>query len=575
VVAISTAIGAIGGDFSWGPVDDITIISSKRELGDTFGKPTDENFLYYFSASSFLSYSNNLRVVRSDQVGALNAVAGSAASPNVVKIKNEQQYDTLIFDESDGYFAARYPGDLGNSLKITFCLANEADFQSWTSDDGEQNYFAYFDTAPGTSDYCADRGVYNDEIHMLIIDEKGVITGTPNTILERYQYASLCPSAKAVTGESSYYKNVLINQSKWVYWLSNDPILEAANAGQTLDWIKLNTTQVEGQYVYYDASGSPATPFYSIYEFSNGSTGEVGDVGVQKAAYERYFNTTEVDVSLIIGGPTPIDTNDGIGYCNYLIGLAETRGDAMAFVSPPTFGPSGSVYYEDPETAISFTDFITSSSYGVMDSAAMKVYDSFNGSYRWIPANGSIAGLCARTDDTVYPWFSPAGYNRGQLMNTVRISYNPDKTDRDELYKKRINPIVQFPGEGTILFGDKTLLAKSSAFSRINVRRLFIVLEKSISTFAKYLLFEFNDEFTRARFVNIVEPFLRGVQANRGITDFRVVCDETNNTPDIIDSNEFIGEIYIKPNRSINFITLSFVATRTGVSFDEAIVSDF
>ncbi|NCU27846.1 hypothetical protein EOM86_14200, partial [Candidatus Nomurabacteria bacterium] len=262
---------------------------------------------------------------------------------------------------------------------------------------------------------------------------------------------------------------------------------------------------------------------------------------------------------------------DSITYANYLVALAEKRHDAIALVSPPTFGPTGSVYYTNPTDAITFTNELISSSFGVIDSCAIKVYDQYNGVYRWIAANSTIAGLCANTDNVADPWWSPAGYNRGQLKNITKISYNPGQMDRDDLYKARINPIVQFPGQGTILYGDKTLLARPSAFDRINVRRLFNVLEKAISTYAKYMLFEFNDEFTRSRFVNLVDPYLREVKGRRGIYEYLVRCDESNNTPQVIDANEFIADIFIQPARSINFIRLNFIATPTGVDFQEII----
>ena len=570
VPAVSTAIGAIGIDAQWGPVHDITIISSRDELVKTFGEPTDENFAFFFTAAQFLTYSNNLKVIRSDQTGALNAVA-NGPSPNTVKIKNEEHYNTQSFTSADGSFAAKYPGIKGNSLKIAYCLADPQAFQTW--EDTETLYRAYFSTPPGTSDYCAARDVYNDEIHLMVIDSVGDISGTPGTILETYSYLSLCPNATRSDGTSSYFPNVLERQSKYVYWLSNDTTLAACNSGATTAWIKANTTTSgsPAQYVYYDSSVVAEADATALYSFDGGAIGAPGDLSERRDTYDIFADETNVDITLVMQGPNFTDEVEATYYCNYLMALAEQRHDCIALLSPPTTGDIGSVFYTEPDKHVEFTDRLTSSSFGVMDSCAVKVYDKYNEVFRWVPANGIVAGLCAHTDDTNDPWWSPAGFNRGQLRSIAGISYNPDKADRDELYKARINPIVQFPGEGTILFGDKTMLAKPSAFDRINVRRLFNVLEKAIATSSKYILFEFNDEFTRARFTGMVEPYLREIKGRRGIYDFRVVCNEQNNTPAIIDANEFVADIYIKPARSINFIRLNFIATPTGLNFEELI----
>jgi phage tail sheath protein FI len=279
------------------------------------------------------------------------------------------------------------------------------------------------------------------------------------------------------------------------------------------------------------------------------------------------FNDAEtIDVNLLIGAPS-LSGADGVTQANNLIAIAENRKDVVAFVSPPVDATVGTLTPKDD--VIAFADQLSASSYGFLDSTALKVYDKYNDVYRWIPAAGHMAGLCAKTDNVADAWFSPGGYTRGQVLGVTRVAFNPKKAERDDLYKKRVNPVVSFPGEGTILFGDKTLQAKPSAFDRINVRRLFIVLEKAIATAAKYQLFELNDEFTRAMFRNMTEPFLREIKGRRGITDFKVVCDATNNTGEIIDTNQFVADIYIKPARSINFINLNFIATRTGVNFSE------
>ena len=308
---------------------------------------------------------------------------------------------------------------------------------------------------------------------------------------------------------------------------------------------------------------------YTLSAGSDGNGESAISLGDLAKGYDLYQDAAEIDVSLILTGKSRHGTN-GTGLLNYLIdNIAEVRKDCVVFGSPQKEDLIGET---DPSAKIvDFRNSTTSSSYAVLDSGYKYQYDKYNDIYRWIPLNGDVAGLVVRTDDQRDPWFSPGGFNRGQIKNVVKLAFNPKKAYRDILYKNGINPVVAFPGQGTVLFGDKTLLAKPSAFDRINVRRLFIVLEKAISTAAKFTLFEFNDEFTRAQFVSLVEPFLRDVQGRRGIYDYRVVCDESNNTGEVIDRNEFVGDIYIKPARAINFIQLNFIAVRTGVEFSEVV----
>lgn len=574
IPAVSTAIGALCGDFTWGPVHEYTSVSNKETLLKLFGKPNNDNFGYFFHAQTYLGYSDNLRIIRTAQTGALNAVANAdSGSPvNAVNIKNSLDYDTQTFTIDDGTFAAKYPGAIGNSLKVTYCLADSTAFNTWQ--DASNVYKNLFSSAPNTSEYCEERGIYNDEMHIVVVDEDGLFTGAPGTILERFEYLSLAADAKSSGGNSNYFAAVLEANSKYIYWISNDDTLSACNSGKTTDWIIQNVTPVglPAKYYYYDSlSSSPQITTVQYYSFEEGATGTASGLDELQTAYDLFADPTNIDVTLIMAGVMPDLEQDAVTYANYLINMALARHDCIALVSPPTFGTYGSVYYTDAADAIKFTDQLMSSSFGVIESCAIKVYDQYNGVYRWIAANSTVAGLCAYTDKVADPWWSPAGYNRGQLKNIAKISYNPGQFDRDDLYKARINPIVQFPGEGTILYGDKTLQTKPSAFDRINVRRLFNTLEKAISTAAKYLLFEFNDEFTRARFVNMVEPYLREVKGRRGVYDFRVVCDSTNNTPAIIDANEFVADIYIQPARSINFIRLNFIATPTGVNFQELI----
>jgi len=406
-------------------------------------------------------------------------------------------------------------------------------------------HYDLFDKAPGTSPYAQANGGVNDELHIVVVDEDGGVSGTKGSVLETFGAVSKASDAKTSQGGNNYYPDVIYNQSSYIYWMDH-------NSGGS-NW---------GTAV----SGTTYTDVTSVSEVSlqAGSDGTAATVGQKLTAYNKFADSETVDVGLIMaadGDATHIDN---------LITIAENRKDAVVFASPER---SDVVNIADAETqknnVVGFFNGIRSSSYVVFDSGYKYQYDRYSDVYRYVPLNGDIAGLAARTDLVADSWYSPAGFNRGIVRGAVKLAFNPTKTQRDELYRARVNPVATFPGQGTVLFGDKTGLTAPSAFDRINVRRLFIVLEKAIATASKFQLFEFNDEFTRANFRNIVEPFLREVQGRRGITDFLVVCDETNNTGEVIDRNEFIAEIFVKPARSINFITLQFIATRTGVSFDE------
>ena len=407
-------------------------------------------------------------------------------------------------------------------------------------------YYDSVDRAPGTSAYASTRSGVNDELHIVVVDEDGVISGEPGRVLESFSSLSKASDAKTPQGDDNYYPNVLYNKSQFIYWM--DHLTTGTNWGNA-------------------ATGTTFTAVNtnSLESLSGGNNGSTVTDGQLKTAYEKFQDSETVDVGLIMAGPSGSAT-----HVDNLITIAEERKDAVVFASPQR---SDVVNITNSNTQTNnvkgFFDTVRSSSYAVFDSGYKYQYDRYSDVYRFVPLNGDIAGLSARTDTVADSWFSPAGFNRGIVRGAVKLAFNPTKSQRDQLYPARINPVATFPGQGTILFGDKTGLTTPSAFDRINVRRLFIVLEKAIATASKFQLFEFNDEFTRANFRNIVEPFLREVQGRRGITDFLVVCDETNNTGEVIDRNEFIAEIFIKPARSINFITLSFVATRTGVSFDE------
>ncbi len=553
IPAVSTSIGATVVAGLWGPAEEIVTITNEKELVDTFGVPVDATAAYFFNAAAFLKYGNNLKVSRIIASGALNATSGTTSAGTGLLIKNRADYEDNYssFEAADtvGTFTAKFPGTFGNLLRVSF-VTNTASFNGWDAAIG-YSVEDQFTGAPGTSAYAASKGGSADEMHFVVIDETGYITGTKGTIIEKFEGLSQAKDAKNFDGSSNYYKDVINTQSKYV-WVTNAPTGLTYIGGES----STDFTTADTAYNRVLAGGN------------NGGTIDAGDIDT---AFQVFNDAETVDVNLLIGAPTlgtGTDYEDGVTQANNLLAIAENRKDVVAFISPPMEATVGAGS-DAKNNVLTFADQLTSSSYGFLDSTSLKVYDKYNDVYRWIPAAGHMAGLCANTDEVADPWFPPAGYTRGQILGITKVAFNPKKAERDDLYKKRVNPIVSFPGEGTILFGDKTLQAKPSAFDRINVRRLFIILEKAIATAAKYQLFELNDEFTRAMFRNMTEPFLREIKGRRGVTDFKVVCDETNNTGEIIDSNQFVADIYIKPARSINFINLNFIATRTGVDFSE------
>jgi hypothetical protein len=607
IPAVATTGGAFAGAFQWGPIEKRILVDSELRLSQTFWKPNSNTATYFFTAANFLAYGNNLRVVRAANTGTLNATANSSAA---LLIKHEEDYEAGYLDGSGafGEWAARYGGALGNTLKVSLCGSANAFSSNVTLQSGatanlttlgltvvdtsasvisyvsvndyvklgtndyilvsavtasnitlasaltanvaaatpilrKWQYADEFDAAPGTTDYASGLGGSADEVHIIVVDEDGLVSGVPGTVLEKYPFLSKGSDVKSADGTSLYYPNAIYKTSKWIYW--GDHLSAGTNWGNT------------AQGTAYVA---PNTPSY--VSLGGGADSMPGNDDLIRG-YDLFADADTVDISLVLGGPV------GQTVAQYLIdNIADHRKDCVVFLSPlfdDVVGNSGS----ETDAVIAYRNLLSSTSYAFIDSAWKYQYDKYNDTYRWIPVCGDTAGLCVRTDNTRDPWFSPAGFNRGAIKNVIKLSWSPTLAQRDELYKNGINPVVTFPGEGTILYGDKTLQSKPSAFDRINVRRLFIVLEKAIARAAKYSLFEFNDEFTRAQFVALVEPFLRDVQGRRGIYDFRVVCDGSNNTPEVIDRNEFIGDIYIKPARSINFIKLNFVAVRTGVAFDE------
>ena len=540
IPAVSTSIGGFAGSFNWGPAGQIVTVGSESELAEKFGTPDDNTAKYFLTAAAFLKYGNALKVVRA-VTGHDNATADGTGQ----LIKNDDDYDDNYSNGSlnKGIWVAKYPGSLGNSLKVSMISQGISSFSAWP-------FAGEFDGAPGTSDYAVNLGKanYNDELHIAVIDEDGLWTGTAGTVLETFAFVSQASDAKKTDGTTNYYKDVINAQSEYIWWTDHDST-NLQNAGETL----------ASRSSAYDTHNAAID--HSLAGGSDDNTPTAGEIAL---AYDLFEDAETVDVNLLFACP---DANGQETIAEDLISIAEARKDLVAFVSPPIEDTVGSS--TPAADVMTFANGLTSSSYAVCDSSALYVYDKYNDVFRYIGAAGHVAGLCANTDRVADAWFSPAGVNRGQLLGATKLAFNPKKADRDTLYKGRVNPLVSFPGEGMMLFGDKTLLSRPSAFDRINVRRLFIVLEKAIATAAKAQLFEFNDEFTRAQFRNLVEPFLRDVKGRRGITDFQVICDTTNNTGQVIDSNRFVADIFIKPARSINFITLNFIATRTGVEFSE------
>jgi hypothetical protein len=677
VPAVSTTEGALAGVFRWGPVGTRVLVDSEAYLAARFGKPTNYNAETFFTGANFLSYGNKLYVSRAANTTSTNtaivtrnAIANTDTVSNwadsntdvaAYVVKSSDDYDNRITSiqagDADIAYIAKYPGALGNALKISLCTASNSYSSSANLDNGGGNlssntqlanavitvgssnvvvsvavgngvianavayagtlktgitvgdfiqvgnssigtqylkvatisavtntstvatftitttdtyglstdyssssiarkweYWNAVDAAPGVSVYQKNFGNASatDELHVIVADQTGAFTGIPGTILEVFSHMSRATDAKTEDGASNYYKTVLNASSQYVWW-----VRDRAGAASGLASALVNPTT--------------ATPLSLTFQGGTDGLDENNiSVGSVLAGYDLFASAEDVDVSLVLTGAARGGTN-GEQIPNYLIdNIGEKRKDCVVFVSPMKADIVNNAGNEGADV-ITFRNSLRSSSYAVLDSGYKYQYDKYNDVYRWIPLNGDTAGLCVRTDDVRDAWWSPAGFNRGQIKNIVKLAYNPRQADRDQLYKAGVNPVVTFPGQGTVLYGDKTLLAKPSAFDRINVRRLFIVLEKAIATATKFTLFEFNDDFTRAQFRNLVEPFLRDVQGRRGIYDFKVVCDTTNNTANVIDSNQFIGDIYIKPAKSINFIQLNFVAVRTGVAFSEVV----
>lgn len=629
VPAVATSIGAVAGAFEKGPINEIISIGSDNDLVKVFGKPNNDNFEDWFTASNFLQYGNSLRVVRASSAALKNSTSDS----NGLLIENDDKYELSYSSGqgSVGSWASRTAGSWGNSIGVAICSGADAyektsvttvtadgaiadvnitvsdssvfsvgDIVSFggSSPSGYQyevleltdantikisllddsnlsglqqaitngdnihrrwKFYDSFDNKPESSVWGEANGFSNDELHIVVYDKDGDITGYKAdkvgqrslSIIETFAFVSKHEKAKTPQGGSNYYAKVIFQSSSFIYWMDHPSTV--TNWGISFD---------------------PSTPIFEttslpvIDELSGGADDYSPTLGDMVTAYDNFKDAESVNINLLMAGK--LVDGDAKANAISLIDLAEYRKDVVTFISPErddVVGVADSI--TQTSNVKEFFDQLPSSSYVVFDSGYKYMYDKYNDVYRYVPLNGDIAGLCAYTDGVADPWFSPAGYTRGQIKGVVKLAFNPDKSQRDILYPARINPVISQPGQGTILFGDKTGLTRPSAFDRINVRRLFIVLEKAISTASKFQLFELNDTFTRTQFKNLVEPFLRDVQGRRGIIEFLVKCDTTNNTGEVIDRNEFVADIFIKPTRSINFITLNFIATRSGVSFTE------
>ena len=535
VPSVSSTIGAMAGAFAWGPVNEVVTVSSETQLVEKFGKSDANTFESVLTASQFLSYGNNLKVVRAVGSAARNATASGTG----ILTQNKAVFDGQTPAAAD-WAQARYPGVTGNAVGVSVLTATQT---------GTAWQLSNVEGAPGTSAGAAAVGGSNDEIHIWVYDVNGSITGTAGTVLETWTYLSQASDVKSSDGTSLYYKDVINSGSNWVFIGNHAAALTDAGDSATSN-----------------AFTTVATFFIALTGGIDANTLTVGETTTALA----YFADAEtIDVNLVFQSNSSLSSGDTITLSNYITALTAARKDAVGFVSPERAATVNVTAAAALTAVAAWRTGSTSTSYGFADSSSLYVYDKYNDVYRWISAAGSMAGLTANADLVADAWFSPAGFTRGNVRNVTKLAWNPNQAARDALYKTGVNPIVTFPGQGTVLFGDKTLQSKPSAFDRINVRRLFIVLEKAVSTASKASLFEFNDEFTRAQFRNMVEPFLRDVKGRRGITDFKVVCDGTNNTGNIIDTNKFVADIYVKPARSINYITLNFIATRTGVEFSE------
>ena len=612
VVGASAIRGAIASSFRTGPVGKIVNIGSERELINVFGTPSEANAGDWLVASEFLRYGGQLAVVR-----AASAIVNATESGTGVLIGDKDAFDAGVTSEK---FVARYAGTEGNNLSVVV-VDRGADYViaktghglavggTYTDDAAvghevyeviNANSFSVVkgsavptpasgDTAtawdynsqaiastgltykaigprPGTSAYAAERFLSNDEVHVAVVD-----TAT-NTIVERLTYLTKLTDGKTPEGASSYWKDYVNQYSRYIY------------AGAALSASEITTVGEDPGATaasYGATSGAPLALARVLPTAGGALSGGTDDyaysAGEIQAAYDEFLDTEQTSVDFVLMGGNAANENDTIAKAQAVAAIANSRKDCVAFLSPwtgtqvATSGGTALTPALQLSNTIAFFDNISSSSYVVLDSGVKYTYDRFNDKYRYVGCNGDVAGVCVSTSSILDDWFSPAGLNRGGIQNVVKLAFNPNKAQRDDLYTNRVNPIVSMVGSGPVLFGDKTALASPSAFDRINVRRLFLNVEKRAKGLAESVLFEQNDSTTRGAFAASMTSYLGEVQARRGVTDFLVVCDDTNNTPEVIDRNEFVAELYLKPTRSINYVTVTVTATKTGVSFAEVI----
>jgi len=619
VGSIGTSTAAAVGAFSWGPIDEATLVNSETDLLSKFGKPSLTNNVDFLSASSYLAYSASQYVVRVAGTGVLNA--DSAGSGTL--IKNDDAYLSATLTSS-GHWIAKHAGVLGNSLKVVIC-ENSTGFADPTFSD----FKGFFDVAPGTSDFVAALGGSNDELHVAVIDEDGKITGVPGTLLEKFESVSKASDARKIDGGTNYYKNVINNTSQYIRWANhvetNTRNATVSAASFDTDHIDYTTTAPHGFLVgetvvvagvidsgpssAFDGSftilsdGFTATTFRvtaadpTVTYVSGGTATVTGSANWGTAAAGTTFadgDGTNVHVESLAGGAegTAVGSSERVigmeifankqnltvdflvcgqgdaAVVNAAVTIAESRKDCVAVFSPlyaDVVGNAGSEVTDISTYAAS----VTNSTYAVADSNWKYAYDRYNDVYVYVPCAADVAGCMARVDNNSAPWFSPAGYESGRILNSVRLAWNPEQSERDTLYKLGVNPIFSQPGRGTVLFGDKTFTQKKTAFSRINVRRLFITIEEVIGDSAGDILFDQNTGATRSSFTNIVNSYLRSVQGGRGITQFRVICDDTNNPDSVVQSNEFVCDIFVQPVNTINFIQINFVSVAGAAGFAE------
>lgn len=614
VPSVSTTEAAIAGQFVWGPVNERILIDSEKELVQTFGKPNNTTANDFFSAADYLSYADKLWTVRvvdeTNSNTSLRATNSTVSNSAGFLVKNDDDYEINYADGSldteynVGEWIAKYPGELGDSIKVSICPSADAYQSTLTGSvtvsansstvtgagttfdteivvgdllviNGEVNkvttvtnatslimqnrhisgasantavrrweYYPEVNNAPGTSPYTEGLNGTNDEMHIVVVDADGEWTNIPGSILEVYQKVSKALDAKADNGETTYYKNAVNQKSSFIRWASHTPTL--TNAGARAKGINF---------------ANPDLPV--THTLSGGSDGVAVGNDEKIRGYDLFRAIEDVDISLVIGS----DANQTIAV-HIINNIVESRQDCIALLSPPRNTVVDNKGNEAIDV-VNFRNLLPSTSYAVLDNNWKFRYDQYNDVYRFVPMCGDTAGLHARTDLQRDPWWAAAGLNRGQVKNVIKLAWNPRNSDQEYCYKNGVNNYVTFRGEGTVLWGNKTMLSRPSAFESINVRRLFIVLRKAIAKAARYFLFEINDEFTRASFRNMVEPYLREIQGRRGINEFRVICDSTNNTPDVIDRSEMIGAVYVKPARVAEFIQLDFIAVNNSVSFDE------